>query len=179
MRHPKTLTRLCLLVLLTLLAACGQGGPGMGPAPAPALSGTPVPAELQGDWRYGTVSSVSYYDPTTGSWAQPSGTGIYFTLSPDGRYERSSLLQITTYSCESYVFIWEVGTVAISGNQITFQPAQSAVKSQQCSPDNSSETHNTVEPESFTWSVGPDAYGETVLTLTYPSGEESLYDRPN
>ena len=76
------------------------------------------------------------------------------------------------------MFIWEVGTVALSASQLTFQPAQSAVKSQQCSPDNVSEQHDTVEPETFTWSVGPDEYGETILTLTYPSGETSLYDRP-
>lgn len=166
------------LLLLVLLVACGQASPGGGPA-GPALPGTPVPVELQGEWRYGSISSVNYYDPATGAWGAPSGTGIYFTLSPDGNYERSSLLQVTTYSCESYVFIWEVGTVAVAASQITFQPSQSAVKSQQCSADHTSETRNTVEPETFAWSVGPDDYGETLLTLTYANGEEAHYDRPN
>lgn len=173
MSASRTLIRVFPL-LLVLLVACGQANLGGNPA----LPGTPVPPELQGEWRYGTLSSIDYYDPTTGAWASPSGTGIYFTLGADGSYERSSLLQITTYSCESYVFIWEVGTVSVSGNSLTFQPAQSAVKSQNCSPDNTAETFNTVTPETFTWSLAPDEYGDTVLTLTYSSGEEALYDRP-
>jgi hypothetical protein len=164
-------------LLLAFLTSCAQTG--LTPGGGQPLPGTPVPPDLQGDWRYGTVSSIDYYDPNTGSWGQPSGTGIYFTLGPKGDYERSSLLQITTYGCESYVFIWEVGTVAVNASQITFQPSQSAVKSQSCTPDNTSEEFNTVEPETFTWAVAPDAYGDTILTLTYPSGEETLYDRPN
>lgn len=164
------------LTLLGLLAACGSvATPGPGSQPLP---GSAIPTELQGAWRYGSISSVDYYDPVTGVWGAPSGTGISFTLDASGNYERSSLLQITTYGCESYVFIWELGTALLSGDQITFQPYQSAVKSQVCSPAEVSEEYNTVESETFTWSVGPDDYGETVLTLTYPSGEETLYDRP-
>ena len=89
----------CLAVGL-LLAACGSVSPNRG---APPLPGSAVPPELQGAWRYGTISSVDYYDPVTGAWGAPSGTGITFTLDAEGDYERSSLLQVTTYGCESYV----------------------------------------------------------------------------
>lgn len=177
----KAFVRSCVMLPLILLAACSQANLGANPGSPgnPAQPGTPVPTELQGEWRYGTISSINYYDPATGAWGSPSGTGIYFTLSSDGNYERSSLLQVSSYGCESYVFVWEVGTVAVTDSQITFQPSQSAVKSQQCSADNTSETRNTVEPETFGWTVGMDDYSEIVLTLTYASGEADHYDRPN
>lgn len=174
MRLTHPVFRLFSGLTLGLLTACG-GAIQPGPQPLP---GTPVPAELQGAWRYGTISSVDYYDPVTGSWGAPSGTGDLFTLSADGAYERSRLLQVTTYGCESYVFIWEVGTVALTDTQLTFQPAESAVKSQMCTPADTEETRNTVEGETYGWTLGPDDYGETVLTLIFESGETSLYDRP-
>ncbi|UCE05292.1 MAG: hypothetical protein JSW07_16990, partial [bacterium] len=34
---------------------------------------TSVPAELVGEWQTGTVSSVNFYNPTTGVWGAPSG----------------------------------------------------------------------------------------------------------
>ena len=82
--------------LLTTLTAC----PGV-----QALPGTPVPSELQGEWTYGTIWSVQYYNPNNGQWGQVNGAGDRFKLEPNGDYERSRLIQISTYGCESNLFI--------------------------------------------------------------------------
>ncbi len=138
------------------LAACGGSG---GAAPAvTGPSGTPVPTELQGEWLYGRISSIQYYDPISGRWGQPNGAGDRFRLEADGRYERTRMIQISTYGCESYLFIWEKGTVKLDfdKSQITFQPWDGAVKSQSCSPSNSYEKKGpgSVNPETYDAAMG-------------------------
>lgn len=151
---------------------------------APAMPvGTPVPAELQGEWLYGRVSSIGYYDPATGTWGQPAGAGDRFKLEPNGNYERSRLIQLTTYGCESYLFIWERGTVKIdlAQSRISFQPGDGVVKSQSCSAANSYEKKGpgSVKPETYDAELGQNDTGKPLLRLSMVGGEGSaLYGRP-
>src|SRR3954462_10659656 len=68
-----------------------------------------VPAELQGEWRYGRISSIQYQDSYTGRPAAPNGSSDQFQLASNGNYQRNRLLQITTYNCASNLFIEEKG----------------------------------------------------------------------
>ena len=60
-----------------------------------------VPAALQGQWEYGYVSPIEYYDPSSGKYAESSGTSEIIRIRPDGTYERSGIIVMTTYSCTS------------------------------------------------------------------------------
>jgi hypothetical protein len=156
--------------LAGLLTAC----PSIQPQP-----GTPVPNELQGEWTYGTISSVQYYNPDNGHWGQINGAGDRFKLEPNGNYERSRLLQITTYGCQSNLFIWEVGTVRLENQSIKFQPANGAVKGQSCNAANSFEKRgaNAVNPETWGLELQINEFNQDVLVLT--QGEAiAHYGRP-
>lgn len=164
-------------ILGLMLAACGGAGAGSGP------EGTPVPADLQGEWLYGRISSIQYYDPVSGHWGQPAGAGDRFRLEAGGNYERFRLIQLSTYGCESYLFIWEKGTVRLDfdKSQITFQPWTGAVKSQSCSPANTYEKKGpgSVKPETYNAAYGTNEYGQEVLQLKTLDGQGSaLYGRP-
>lgn len=166
--------------LALLLAACGAG---VGTPTPTGPAGTPVPAELQGEWLYGRISTIQYYDPVTGHWGQPNGAGDRFRLEADGSYERSRLIQVSTYGCESYLFIWEKGTVKLDfdRSQISFQPWTGALKSQSCSASNSYEKKGpgSVNPETYEAAFGTNESGQPVLQLKTLDGQGSaLYGRP-
>ncbi len=81
-----------------------------------------VPSELQGEWRYGRISSIQYQNSYTGAPAQPNGSSDQFNLAPNGDYERTRLLQINTYSCASNLFIQEKGKVSVEVSASPFSP---------------------------------------------------------
>ncbi|MEX2540656.1 MAG: hypothetical protein WD314_02575, partial [Trueperaceae bacterium] len=63
---------------------------------AVARPSSTIPAALAG-WFQGNGASVPYYDPSTGAWAPPTGSGFRYTFGPAGAYEYSGLLQTTSY----------------------------------------------------------------------------------
>lgn len=140
---------------------------------------TQIPSELQGEWRYGRVSTIQYQDSYTGAPAQPSGSSDEFTVTPDGNYERARLLQITTYGCASNLFILEQGKVTIEGQQLTFNPTHSKAKGQTCSAANSYEKEDSANPETYVWSIETNDAGQQVLVLETTNGEgKAHYGRP-
>jgi hypothetical protein len=130
-----------------------------------------VPSELQGEWRYGRISSIQYQDSYTGAPAPTNGSSDQFKLTPNGEYQRTRLLQITTYSCASNVFISEKGKVTVEGQQLTFQPAESTSKGQICNSGRTYEQQNTAKPETYAWSIETNDSGQEVLVLETPDGE--------
>jgi hypothetical protein len=137
-----------------------------------------VPSELQGEWRYGRISSIQYQNSYTGAPAQPNGSSDQFNLAPNGDYERTRLLQINTYSCASNVFIQEKGKVSVKGQRLTFQPVQSNSKGQICNSGRTYEQQNTAKPETYAWSIETDS-GQDVLVLKTLDGEgQGHYGRP-
>jgi hypothetical protein len=142
-----------------------------------------VPNELQGEWQHTEVSATQYFNQS--AWqsgqnasAPTNGLSDNLKIAPDGSYERNRLMQITTYGCESSIYVQEVGTVVLENDQLMLQPSHSLSRGQQCSPDNTSEQENTVEPSVFNWAIGTNDSGEGILVLEYPeSGEQSQYKR--
>jgi hypothetical protein len=176
-------TLLALITALSLTACPGvPAAPGSGTPTPTSQPGTPVPTELQGEWLYGRISSIQYYNPVTGSWGQPAGAGDRFKLEANSNYERSRMIQLSTYGCESFLFIWEKGTVKLDfdKSQISFQPADGAVKSQSCSASNSYEKKGpgSVKPETYDAEMGEDSNGKPLLRLKTLDGKGSaLYGR--
>ena len=82
---------LSLLALVVLFAACSttpEPTPDPGDNPEPG-SGS-LPQELQGEWFAGSISSIQFYDPITGDWAAPNGSGFYMIFKADGSYEEGA-----------------------------------------------------------------------------------------
>lgn len=139
--------------------------------PKASKADTNVPAQLQGEWRYGRISSIQYEDAYTGAPAQPNGSSDQFKLTPNGNYERTRLLQITTYGCASNLFIQEKGKVTIEEQQLTFQPVESISKGQICNSGRTYEKRNGAQPETYAWSIETNDSGQEVLVLQTSDGE--------
>ncbi|CAA9337205.1 hypothetical protein AVDCRST_MAG94-2163 [uncultured Leptolyngbya sp.] len=139
--------------------------------PDASQANSTVLAQLQGEWRYGRISSVQYYNPHTGQSAQPNGSSDQFKLATNGTYERNRLLQINTYGCASNLFIWEKGKVKVEGQRFTFQPAQSLSKGQICSSGRTYEKRNGAQPETYGWLLETNDSGQQVLVLETADGK--------
>jgi hypothetical protein len=138
-----------------------------------------VPAELQGEWRYGRISSIQYQDSYTGRPAAPNGSSDQFQLASNGNYKRNRLLQITTYNCASNLFIEEKGKVKIEGQRLTFQPSDSASKGQICNSGRTYSSRNSAKAETYEWSIETNESGQQVLLLATPDGKGlAHYGRP-
>jgi hypothetical protein len=130
-------------------------------------------APIIGKWYSGSGSGVNFYNPSTGQWAAPSGTGSSYEFFPDGRYVQAGLLQSSMYSCTMTVFVYETGRWSLQGNTILFSPISGRVKSQ----DNCNRSFNYEKPKdlkkhSATISFRPNEYsGEEQLCLTDENGE--------
>lgn len=139
---------------------------------------TAVPAELVGSWYTGTISTVNYYNPTTGQWSPPSGTGITYSLTADGYYEKSGLLQSSLYGCTTTLFVYNKGTVVVDGNKISLYPTYGRVKSQDnCVPRFNYDKPAELTEEHIFWELGTDAYGLEALWLRYAEGDASAFYR--
>jgi len=140
--HPTSAARQAALNTLGLVFAMGLVA-----YPEATQANSSVPAQLQGEWRYGRISSVQYYNPHSGQSAQPNGSSDQFKLATNGTYERDRLLQINTYGCASNLFIWEKGRVKVEGQRFTFQPAQSLSKGQICNSGGTYKKRNGAQLE--------------------------------
>lgn len=135
-----------------------------------------VPAELVGSWYEGNPSTINYYDPYTGAWAQPNGSGFTYTFSTDGSYEYSGLVQVSTYGCTSTLFGYYTGTVTFGGDVLTvYQNGGQTKYETNCGTN--SEKAAGAETMAYSWTLQPDEYDEETLTLTWPDGEVAQFRR--
>ncbi|MDZ7956227.1 hypothetical protein [Nostoc sp. DedQUE09] len=149
------------------------------PSASQAGNDNGVPAELQGEWRYGRISSIQYQDSYTGQSAAPNGSSDQFQLASNGNYKRNRLIQINTYNCASNLFIEEKGKVKIEAQRLTFQPSDSTSKGQICNSGRTYSSRNTAKPETYEWSIETNDYGQQVLVLETADGKgRAHYGRP-
>ncbi|MDB5045435.1 MAG: hypothetical protein JWQ08_1485, partial [Deinococcus sp.] len=120
------------------------------PVTSAAQSGPVIKAPMLGSWLYGRLSPIEYYDRTTNKWQDASGASEIVTFLPDGRYERTRLLSLTTYSCTSKLYIYEKGTVKLAGDQLTYRPQEGVNRGYTCTPSNSWTT-TKINPETWTF----------------------------
>ncbi len=140
---------------------------------------TSVPAALVGEWQSGTVSSVNFYNPTTGVWGAPSGTSMFFKFTQDGYYEKGVLLQSSLYGHTTTFFAYNKGTMTVEDNMIVLYPTYGKIKS----VDNMVEENNYEKPdelksETMLWEMGLDEFGVETLWLRYPDSDPSAFHRP-
>jgi hypothetical protein len=139
---------------------------------------TSVPATLVGEWQSGTVSSVNFYNPTTGVWGAPSGTGMFFKFTQDGYYEKGVLLQSSLYGHTSTFFAYNKGTMTVEDNMIVLYPTYGKIKSvDNMVQENNYEKPDELKSETILWEKGIDEYGLETLWLRYPDSDPSAFHR--
>lgn len=180
-QFPKKLTGLTLLILFSLFAFSLYGCNDSPTAAKddendPATPRTNVPGQLVAEWYTGTVSSVNFFNPVTGAWGAPSGTGIFFKFTPDGYYEKGVLLQSSLYGCTMTFFAYNKGTMTVEGNKIVLYPTYGRIKSvDNCVAENNYEKPDELHNETIFWEIGPDDFGNEVLWLRYETSNPSAF----
>jgi UDP-N-acetylglucosamine transferase subunit ALG13 len=134
--------------------------------PAPT---SPTSNALVGNWYQGSSSGVDYYNPSTGSWAAPSGSGFRYTFNADGSYEYSGLIQSSLYNCTMTVFGYETGTYSLQNDILVLVQKVSKMKSQDtCNSDFNYEKDVPLEVAYRLLRFGQfQPTGEVTLELTY------------
>ncbi|NUO80590.1 hypothetical protein HUU05_10970 [candidate division KSB1 bacterium] len=140
---------------------------------------TSVPAQLVGTWYTGTVSSVNFYNPNTGAWGAPSGTGLFYKFTAEGYYEKGMLMQTTLYNCTSTVHAYNRGTVTVAGDRIVLYPTYGRIKSvDNCVEEFNYEKADELKTETIIWQVGRDEYDVETMWARYPDSDFSAFHRP-
>jgi hypothetical protein len=139
--------------------------------------GLGVPAELVGEWEKGSVSATRFYNPATGVFAAPSGSGFFYRIHADGSYEFGGLMQQTIYGCTMNAFSFKTGRVAVEGQTLVFSPKSGTFKMQDnCRASSNYEKPANLDKESLRWRIERDG-NRLKLCLMHPNGEESCYSR--
>lgn len=123
-----------------------------------------VPGELSGEWINGAASAVDYYNPSTGGWAPPSGSGMYLKLYDDGSFELSTLLQITNYNCTSQATTFYNGIALFSENEVTLEPSYTRQRyNSNCYSHLNYDKEVPNSPLPFGWRLEEDSDGQSRL----------------
>lgn len=173
---------LTLALTTSVASACGGGEFTEADRRALTTPRTPLPAELVGRWHTGSVSSINYYNPSTGQWAAPSGTGAAYVFDAEGYYEESGILQSSVYGCTTTLYFYKVGTVALETGAdglttLHLYPGHSRTKSEDnCNARFNFEKEGKLDDEVISIALGADAYGIETLQTTSQYGT-SAYRR--
>lgn len=168
----QTVCSFCLL----LLTACG----GMGSV-TPNTPSTPVPPELVGEWQDPMQlgpRNIDLYDPATDRWLNEyedqGGTGIRFT--EDGGYVWGVMLGISNGFCRTTVADYHRGTVVIEGTTLTLYPqVHREMYNGGCTHNLDYNRDASLEPQTYTWQVGPLEDGRLGVGLQEADGEVRVY----
>ncbi len=132
---------------------------------------TAVPAELVGAWHHGSVSSINFYNPTTGSWANGYGEGLFYKFNSDGTFEYGWQVYANSYGCSSRALVYKKGTVTVDPATSTIQVYVTMARvhgEDSCAPSSNCDRPVPLINETLIWEFGKDEYGNTVLWLRFP-----------
>ena len=139
--NSSTITRCCalLLVAISMVGAArldaqpaapqgattvylplvqGGGAPSTPPPPPP---GGALPAPLARQWFTGSLTTISFYDPITGSWSPPNGLGELYRFGADGAYTYAGALKIQNGACVSEVSVYQTGIARATDSELELQ----------------------------------------------------------
>ena len=154
-----------------LLAAYDSAHSQTAPSDQPRTGGGP--AGLIGNWQSGSISSINFYNPATGSWAAPSGTGMSYSLSADGQYVYAGLLQTSMYGCTKSFFAYETGSWQAQGATLTLTPKSGRGKfADTCTPSSNYDKPKPLKKQTFAFALKrEESTGDQNLCLTGDTGE--------
>ncbi|PAP75970.1 T9SS type A sorting domain-containing protein [Rubrivirga marina] len=86
--------------------------------PPPSAPSDITASGVVGSWWEGTLSTIQFYDPATGHWAAPNGTGTFLILRTDGTFRAGGILNVTAGVCTSTIMVDEHGRYATSADSL-------------------------------------------------------------
>jgi hypothetical protein len=155
-----------------------SGGASSGGGPSGTTPRTPIPDPFVGSWSSGNVSVTTFFNPSTGSFASPSGPGVSFDFTSEGAYRKAVLLRSSQYQCEMTFYAYIEGTVAVNGATFALYPTTGKDKSEDtCVEANNYEKVDPLTQETSQVEHGVDEYGAETLWVSAPGGTPSAFHR--
>lgn len=141
--------------------------------PAPAQPGQPapppagaLPASLARQWFTGNLTTISFYDRTTGTWSQPNGLGELYAFAPDGSYTYAGALSIQNGACVSEVSVYQTGVARAGASELELQATFSRTRTRVVCGSVSETVSEELPPvKRMPYRVAVGAEGRTELTL--------------
>jgi hypothetical protein len=191
---PNVLTRLRVrnvlpVVVALVLAACGGDGSATGPGGDPSGpgggSGGNVPSEVHGDWKFGTISMLSFWDDHTGDYlGSASGVAVFFTFQPNGRYKQLVYVLARSYGCVQQTWTEMEGGVDFDDGTFTVSPARGKYKaSDNCNAHNNFQRSMTASElanvqRTFLWRFETNEFdGKRYLMVGHDANTWSSFQR--
>lgn len=169
-----------IIIFIFFLAGCGESP--NDPADNNNNNNNPhtnVPDILVGEWQTNNFSSINFYNPSTGGWGAPSGTGMFFKFTTDGYYEKGLLMQSTLYKHTMTVFRYSKGTMTVKDSIITLNPTYAKIKSiDNMIPEYNYDRDDELVTEVIIWVKGIDEYNQETLYLRYTDSDFSAFHKP-
>lgn len=136
------------------------------PAPPSPVPGGALPTSLARQWFTGSLTTISFYDPTTGAWSQPSGVGELYRFAADGNYTYAGSLKIQNGACLSEVSVYQTGMARASESELELQPTFSRTRTRIiCGNVSESVSEELPGLKRIAYSVALGKEGRTELTL--------------
>ena len=136
-----------------------------------------LPTALVGQWMT-TTAGASYYVTSGGQINGPSGSGVTFTFSADGRYSEGAYYNVAIYNCNTGFFGFTEGVVSATNGKLTFKPITASLRQwATCSGQDTKQdvsddpTIMKVKTLEYRLSSNQAQAGTAVLTLMQANGQ--------
>jgi hypothetical protein len=178
------------LTLTALLGACGgedSAGPGGGTGgDLGEGTGAAIPAELVGQWSYGSISPTNFWNEHTGQYAGNAyGVGAWFTFRSRGAYEQFIYQYTQNYGCQTQVWTRIRGNMEVQDDVLTFNPtsgeykvADNCVASHNYRRDMTGQEISDKQGEEWQWYFAVNPLDNKTYLMMGWVGSEAFYFKP-
>lgn len=88
-----------------------------------------TPASVIGQWRWGTINPVTYWDAQTGQYrGHGGGMSCTYVFDEVGTYKMYLLIQTNNSGWQKTIWTYEEGKAIWAGDQLTFTPTAGKYK---------------------------------------------------
>jgi hypothetical protein len=169
---------------VALLGACDENSGSPGGDGNTNTPKSPPPQALQGEWRFGTISLLEFWDENSQMVKSGGGAAAYFDFKPDGTYREFSYVSITNYNCRSMSWSSTEGTATFEEGTFHLYPTKGRSKFSSCAHTNDIDKALTADEIQkyqgtvYYWKFEPQADGTSRLMIGTRSDRFDPFYRP-
>lgn len=172
---------------VAMLGACDENSstPGGGDGNTnPNTPKTPPPQSLQGEWQYGTLSLLNFWDEDSQMVQSGGGVAVYFDFKPDGSYKQFIYVSITNYNCRSMSWSSTEGTATFEEGTFHIYPSKGRNKFVSCTHSNDLDAALTADEIKkaqggvYYWKFEPQSDGTTQLMIGTRADRADVFRHP-
>ncbi|MDC0714728.1 hypothetical protein POL68_40135 [Stigmatella sp. ncwal1] len=180
MRSTLLASSLAWVCCVTLLSGCSDDE---------ETPGTPPPSELEGDWRFGTISFTNFFGDQGQYIGNAGGVAVAFDFDKSGKFKQQVYINQRDYNCVTQTWTEMEGTATFDGATFTTHPSKGRFKaSDNCISANNFDRSMTADERenrnvTYTWKFGkfegnPDD-PKTYLMISQDQGQNwNYFQRP-